>query len=148
LIAAVLVLVAGPSSLSASAGAQEQGQGHSVPGKIPGDEAKNKIKDNRTGRVAPTTRQREAAAAVHARARWNGFGTPAVLASSGSPLARGLAADPVTAARAYIATNRDLLGLTESGAAALEVVTVAPIGKGSAVLLRQRFGDQRQRWMG
>ena len=46
-----------------------------------------------------------------------------------------------TAARAYIDANRDLLGLTQSGAAALEVVTVAPIGQGSAVLLRQRFGD-------
>ena len=88
LIAAVLVLVAGPSSLSASAGAQEQGQGHSVPGKIPGDEAKNKIKDNRTGRVAPTTRQREAAAAAGRREPCRGDRKSTRLNSSHPQLSR------------------------------------------------------------
>jgi extracellular elastinolytic metalloproteinase len=72
--------------------------------------------------------------------RWNGFGTPAVLAATGGPLARGLPADPVQAARAYVAANRDLLGLTERGAKSLEVLTVAPMGAGAAVVLRQRFG--------
>jgi extracellular elastinolytic metalloproteinase len=51
-----------------------------------------------------------------------------------------LSADPVAAAEAYVAANRDLLGLTQRGAAALEVVTVAPMGEGAAVLFRQRFG--------
>ena len=34
-----------------------------------------------------------------------------------------------------------MLGLTERGAAALEVITVAPLGKGAAVVFRQRFGN-------
>ena len=137
LTAVVLVLASGSGSSAAPTGGQAKGQ---AAGKIPGDEAKDKIKDNRTGRIAPTSRQREKAAAVGARARWNALGTPAVLASTGAPLATGLPADPTVAARAYIDANRDLLGLTPSGAAALEVVTVAPMGQGSTVLLRQRFG--------
>jgi len=137
LTAAVLILASGSGSSAAPTGGPAKGQ---AAGKIPGDEAKDKIKDNRTGRVAPTSRQREKAAAVGARARWNALGTPAVLVSTGAPLATGLPADPVVAARAYIDANRDLLGLTPSGAAALELVTVAPMGQGSTVLLRQRFG--------
>ena len=58
-----------------------------------------------------------------------------------APLAHGLPADPVAAARAYVAANRDLLGLTQSGAAALELLAVAPMGRGAAVLFRQRFGS-------
>ena len=37
---------------------------------------------------------------------------PQMLTSTGKPLATGLPADPVAAARAYVAANRDLLGLT------------------------------------
>jgi hypothetical protein len=64
-----------------------------------------------------------------------------MLTSTGRPLASGLPADPAAAARAYIAANRELLGLTESGAQALEVLTVAPMGAGATVILRQRFGN-------
>jgi hypothetical protein len=64
-----------------------------------------------------------------------------VLAPTAAPLAAGLPADPAAAARAYIAANKDLLGLTQSGADALEILTVAPMGAGATVLLRQRFGD-------
>jgi hypothetical protein len=52
-----------------------------------------------------------------------------------------LPADPVAGARAYINTNRGLLGLTQRGADALEVLTVAPMGKGAADIFRQRFGN-------
>jgi hypothetical protein len=62
------------------------------------------------------------------------------LTSTGDPLASGLSADPVAAAEAYVAANRDLLGLTPRAAATLEVVSVAPMGEGATVLLRQRFG--------
>ncbi len=136
LFAAVLVLVAGTGSVTATPGGQDRGQRD--PGGIQSGRADNKIKDNRVGRTAPTARQRGSAAKAGARARWNTFGTPAVLASTGKPLAVGLPADPVAAARAYIAANRDVLGLTQSGAAALEVLTVAPMGRGAAVLFRQR----------
>ena len=37
--------------------------------------------------------------------------------------------------------DRDLLGLTPSGADALELLTVVPMGRGAVVLFRQRFGD-------
>ncbi len=107
----------------------------------PGDHVTAKITDNRTGKAEPSALARQRAGQLGARVRWNALGTPAVLVSTGAPLATGLAADPAQAARDYVATNRDVLGLTESGAAALEILTVAPLGAGSAVLMRQRFGD-------
>jgi hypothetical protein len=136
LFAALLVLAAGTASVMAS----PQDRSQTDPRRIQGDEADDKSTDNRIGRIAPTPAQRERAIEVGARVRWNAFGTPEVLASTGKPLAQGLPADPVAAARAYIAANRDLLGLTPSGAAALETLTVAPMGRGAAVLFRQRFG--------
>ena len=119
------------------------GTGRAAPvcDKHPGDRAANKVRDNRSGSIAPTSQQRERAAEAGARASWNKFGTPAQLVSTGKPLASGLPAGPVAAAQAYIADNRDVLGLTESGAAALELLAVAPMGEGAAVLFRQRFGD-------
>ncbi|MGH8825459.1 MAG: M36 family metallopeptidase, partial [Jiangellaceae bacterium] len=136
LIAAALVLAMGPGSIAAPG--QDKGPGG--PGRFPGDQVEVKDKDAREGRAAPSARQRAKADEVDARARWNEFGTPAALASTGDPLAEGLPADPVAAAEAYVAANRDLLGLTQRGAAALDVVTVAPMGEGAAVLFRQRFG--------
>ena len=97
-----------------------------------------KLVDNRTGRIAPTARQRNLAGT---QARWNNFGTPATLTATTAPLAAGLPADPVAAARAYVDTHRDVLGLTPAGAGALELLTTAPLGEGHAVVLRQRFGD-------
>jgi len=136
LIAAALVLAMGPGSVAAPGQDSDPGG----PGPFPGDPVEVKDKDSRTGRAAPTAQQRARADEVGARARWNAFGTPATLTSTGDPLASGLSADPVAAAEAYVAANRDLLGLTQRGAAALEVVTVAPMGEGAAVLFRQRFG--------
>jgi hypothetical protein len=138
LIAGVLVLAAGSGGHAAPG---DQARAQAGPARVFGDDADSKTKDNRTGRAAPTSRQRERAAAAGARARWNALGTPATLASTGRPLAVGLPADPAAAARAYVNANRDLLGLTERGADALEVLTVAPMGEGAVVLLRQRFGD-------
>ncbi|GAA4575463.1 hypothetical protein GCM10023176_44810 [Micromonospora coerulea] len=137
LLAAGLVLTAGAGGQAAPRETPTQ----APPGHLPGDTHDNKTTDNRTGRIAPTDRQRERAAALGARARWTAFGTPATLTSTGKPLATGLPADPAAAARAYVAANRDLLGLTPSGAAALEQLTVAPMGDGATVLFRQRFGD-------
>ncbi len=75
LTAGVLVLATGPGILSAAPGApQARGEAAAKP---PGDEVKSKVKDNRTGQLAPTSLQRERAAAVKARARWNALGTPA-----------------------------------------------------------------------
>ncbi len=136
LTAAAFVLAMGTSSSAAP-----DGRTNDSSGGFPGDPIEVKDKDNRPGRVAPSTVQRARAKEVGLRARWNNYGTPAVLASTGRPLAAGLRGGPVTAARAYIAANRDLLGLTSSAARALEVISVAPMGEGAAVLFRQRFGD-------
>jgi extracellular elastinolytic metalloproteinase len=133
----VLALAGSPGSL-ASPG-QERPSGPSQSPFI-GDGPGPLDKDNRQGRVEPTARQRALAAAVGARARFNDLGTPAKLVSTGRPLASGLPSDPVAAARAYVAGNRELLGLTPRAVNALEVVTVAPMGDGAAVLLQQRFG--------
>ncbi|MFA1550378.1 M36 family metallopeptidase [Actinomadura chokoriensis] len=104
----------------------------------PGDHPELPDKDARTGRLAPTTRQQDAARGV--AVRWNRLGTPATVTDA-EPLAGGLPADPEKAARAYLAGHRDLFGLDAAAVAALEKVGVNPIGKGAAVLLRQRFGD-------
>jgi len=137
-------LVAGLVILAVGSGGEAAGQPAGIRAenlKAPGDHATTKVKDNRSGRVGPSARQRERAVELDARVRWNALGTPAVLTATGAPLAAGLPADPAQAARSYISANRDVLGLTERGAAALEVLTVAPMGQGSVVLMRQRFGD-------
>ena len=138
LVAGALVLAAGSGGRAAPAAPRAAS---AAPVTVPGDSTDAKVKDNRVGRAAPTSQQRERASAAGARARWNALGTPATLTASARPLASGLPADPVAAARAYVDTNRDVLGLTARGADALELVTVAPMGEGAVVLFRQRFGD-------
>jgi extracellular elastinolytic metalloproteinase len=113
----------------------------SQPRAYQGDQDRAKVKDSREGRVPPTARQRAQAAALGARATWNDLGTPAMLTSTGEPLAADLPANPVAAARAYVDANRDVLGLTARGAKSLELLAVAPMGDGAAVLFRQRFGN-------
>jgi hypothetical protein len=56
-------------------------------------------------------------------------------------VATGLPADPQAAARAYLEANQDLYGLDGPAVAAMDRLLVAPIGAGTVVLLRQRFGD-------
>jgi extracellular elastinolytic metalloproteinase len=109
-------------------------------GLVGGDESLDV--DNRKGHVQASARQRTLAADVKARARFNELGTPKMLTarSLGQPLDSGLPADPAATARAYIAQNRELLGLTERAANSLEVLTVAPMGQGAAVIMQQRFG--------
>ncbi|WP_433310898.1 M36 family metallopeptidase [Micromonospora chersina] len=138
LLAAGLVLTAGAGGQAAP---RDEIPTQAQPGHLPGDSHDSKTKDNRKGRTAPSDRQQDRAAALGARVRWTDFGTPAVLTATGRPLASGLPADPAAAARAYVAANRDVLGLTAEGAAALEQLTVAPMGDGATVLFRQRFGD-------
>src|SRR5215510_10401046 len=106
-----------------------------------GDTAAAKDKDNRRGHVSPSATQRAKADALDAIVSWNNYGTPAMLLSKGRPLATGLGGNAAAAARAYIANNRDLLGLTKSTADSLRLLTVAPMGEGAAVLFRQRYGS-------
>ncbi|MEV0614177.1 M36 family metallopeptidase [Nonomuraea sp. NPDC050404] len=94
--------------------------------------------DNRRGSVPPPANRR--AAAPGAEIRWNALGTPAAIVSA-QPLAEGLSSDPEQAARTYLKNNEATFGLPAQAVDALETVAVNPIGEGSAVLLRQRFGD-------
>ncbi|MFG1994296.1 M36 family metallopeptidase [Actinoplanes sp. NPDC048988] len=128
LLAAALVLVAGSGSQAAPPSP--------AAAKAPSEDGS---RDYRSGHLAPTSTQRAKTADDHVR--WNDFGTPASLTAATEPLDEGLAADPVAAARAYVAGNRDVLGLTAAGAGSLELLTSAPIGEGAAVVFRQRFGD-------
>ncbi|MDN3358711.1 M36 family metallopeptidase [Actinomadura sp. DC4] len=98
-------------------------------------------RDFRPGQRGPSSRQRDLAARQGVTARWNKLGTPAILVPQGQALATGLAADPATAARAYLSQQRELLGVSQQAVDSLEVVAVNPIGAGSAVLFRERFGD-------
>ncbi|MFJ2033310.1 M36 family metallopeptidase [Streptosporangium sp. NPDC087985] len=99
--------------------------------------------DGRKGSRGPTAEQRQLAAAQHnAHVDWNRFGTPLQIASvDGKPVATDLPADPEAAARAYISANRALFGLSQDAVDGLKLVSVHPIGQGSAVVLQQSFGD-------
>ncbi|REF97420.1 fungalysin metallopeptidase (M36) [Asanoa ferruginea] len=139
LTAAVLVLASGAAGGAARPATQQRGPGDGVV--VQGDHAGSRDKDNRRGAIAPTGEQRSRASRTPARVSFNNLGTVATAAPTNQALATGLSKDPAQAARDYVAANRDLLGLTESGAAALEVLTVRPMGEGAAVIMRQRFGD-------
>ena len=130
---AAVVLATAAGSLAAS------GSTASGPPKIQGEEGKLADVDNRRGRRAATARQRERVKAG-AEARFNKFGAPEAVSDPGAYLATGLPADDVTAARAYLKANRELLGLSEEAIAELEVLNAPEIGAGSAVLFRQSFG--------
>lgn len=142
-LAAILVLGVVAIGNSPGSLAAPDNENSSAPGQssFVRDGAAPLDKDNRKGHVEPTARQRGLAAALDARVRFNDLGTPAMLTSTGRPLETGLPSNPAAAARAYVAANRDLLGLTPRAANALEVVTVAPMGEGAAVIMQQRFGN-------
>lgn len=106
--------------------------------RIQGEHARLGDRDARTGRVAPTVHQRALARRDGLQATWNQFGTPRSLSAKSGSVASGLSGRPVVAARQWIADNRALLGI---GSGRLELVRSAPIGSGSAVMLRQRYGS-------
>jgi extracellular elastinolytic metalloproteinase len=95
--------------------------------------------DNRQGRAAPTARQVAAAGRV-GTVGWNALGTPESVGPTAAPAAAP-AADPVAAARRYLNANQDLYALGADAVAAMEPLLVKPIGAGTVVQLRQRFGN-------
>ena len=129
-VAAALAL-----SAAATAGAQDRGPG------FQGENHGHAHKDARDGRAAPTALQRSAGG--RSDVRFNALGTPRLVSRDGAALAGGLPADPEAAARAYLRGANDLFGLSAAEVGDLELVSVAPLGEGSAVLLRQRLGNLR-----
>ncbi|MFY1620208.1 M36 family metallopeptidase [Micromonospora sp. WMMD736] len=129
------LLPTGASNAAPTAAPAERTSGPFAEGHQPAD------LDNRTGTAAPDARQRGLARAADPDARWNRLGTPQALGPGRTPLATGLPADPEAAARAYLSANRDLYGMDAATVADLDRVLVRPIGSGTVVTLRQRFGD-------
>ncbi len=144
LLAAATAAVLTTSILGAAAPANGEpetaNQSSATKARLQGEAAHDhQTTDNRSGRVAPTGAQRSAAKGQ--QVRWNDLGTPASVTDTGATaLARSLSGGPVAAARAYLKAEKALFGLEASDVDDLEVVTTAPIGKGSAVVLRQRLG--------
>jgi extracellular elastinolytic metalloproteinase len=103
---------------------------------------KSHDKDNRKGRDLPSGRQK-AAAAKHGDVRFNAFAEPEAIAPAlTAPTAHGdLPSDPVAAARQYLTDNVPLYELSAESVAAMDPLLVRRVGSGTAVLLRQRFGD-------
>ncbi len=93
--------------------------------------------------VAPTATQTSAAHALGSgvTVTWNDAGTPASIFAKGGLLGPA-SGDPVSTARAWVSTHRDVLGLTQAQVAALELVSDQPFAgsKARAVLLRQKIG--------
>jgi extracellular elastinolytic metalloproteinase len=96
--------------------------------------------DARRGQIAPSAGQLAIVAAAEATARWNRFGTIETLIRDGDYLATGLSGDPVSAARSYVVRNRSLFRLSEKAVNDLEALVSRPMGRGSVVMFRQRFG--------
>jgi hypothetical protein len=140
----IVTLVAIMSALTAVAasgpvGAAAQQRNRSGPG-FQGETGVPADFDRRAGRRGPSAAQEQAVQDLGASVRWNDFGTPQSLIRHGGFLATGLPADPETAAKTWLRENRALFLLSQRGVQALELLQVAPIGEGTAVLLRQRVG--------
>jgi extracellular elastinolytic metalloproteinase len=131
-----LAVAAVATAASSSGGAARQDRQASVQG----EERGQRDFDKRQGRKAPTAHQQQLAAASDVHVRWSRFGTPQSLTADDGSLASGLAADAVRAAREYLTANRELLGVSQATVDSLELLYDAPLGAGSAVLFRQRFG--------
>jgi hypothetical protein len=134
---AVAVVVASTTVGATGASAEPVAASKATPS-VPGDGHASRDKDNRAGRANPTGAQ-VASAARFGAVHWNALGTPSSIGTTNT-LATGLSSDPATAARQFLAANPDVFGLDEQAVAALDLLSIAPIGTGAAVLLRQRFG--------
>ena len=95
------------------------------------------------GTALPTSLQKKAARSLDATVRWNDFGTPASIFSTAGKLGKTSSADPVVAARTWLAQHRDVFGLSAAQVAGLELVNNQKLAQSGAraVLFRQRFGD-------
>src|SRR4029450_2431018 len=134
-LVAVVVLIAVAGAGAARGAARDNDNG------FQGESSKIKDIDARKGKKDPSAQQQSAARGKGVTVRWNKLGTPEVVVGADGFIATGLSPDPATAAREWVSSNLDLLGLTSKSAARLQVIGVNAIGDGASVLLRQRFGE-------
>jgi extracellular elastinolytic metalloproteinase len=134
-LAVITLLVTAPIGATASPVPQHTGP-------LAGDPlgAEYNFVDNRPGTAAPSQGQRSLVAGGQVVARWNKLGTPASLAGTARPLAAGLSGDPETVARQYLKRSLGLFALRAADVDTLETIARTPIGNGTVVLLRQRYG--------
>jgi extracellular elastinolytic metalloproteinase len=98
--------------------------------------------DNRPATAQPSARQRALAGESSTTVRFNRYGTPGTLVPLTEPQLRdGASSDPVAVAREFLTDNRAAFGLGASSIDAMEVLVSRPMGQGSYVMLRQRFGE-------
>lgn len=127
-IIAVTTLLAAVAQPAAAAPEPDAFEGTALTGEL--DRHEHEFVDNRPAAVAPSAARRKLAAGDEVR--WNTLGTPASLTPAGERFPGG----PVAAARAYLAAHEGLFGAPDG----LELVAATPVGEGTVVLLRQRFG--------
>ncbi|HEV2783482.1 MAG TPA: M36 family metallopeptidase [Actinophytocola sp.] len=108
---------------------------------IQGDHTHDGDVDNRSGTAQPTDRQRALAGERSTSVRWNRYGTPATLVPRVDAQPRIASGDPVAIARGYLTSNNETFGLSEQSINAMDVLVSRPMGQGSYVMLRQRFGS-------
>ena len=138
-----LTTVAGSAAAAPTSAAAER---VTVPPGTIGDPVAGLLDVDARGVSLPSLTQKRAAARLDtASLRWNDYGTPASILPADGVLARATSADPVTAARRYLADQAAVLGLSRAQVGALELVSDQPLAMdgGHAVLFRQRFGDLR-----
>jgi extracellular elastinolytic metalloproteinase len=130
---AAIAVAAGLLALPASAGAVAQ--------ILPGHAGLDDL-DARTGRLAPTAAQRQAATDLGARVQWNRFGTPASLIAKDGYLGTASSGSAEQVARAFLKAHAGLFKLTSAAVDGLETVNDSQLVRSSAhvVLLRQHFG--------
>jgi extracellular elastinolytic metalloproteinase len=90
----------------------------------------------------PTAAQRAAVRALHAKATWNRYGTPATLMRPGGYLTRGAAGGTAAvAARGWLAKHKALFRLSTIRGLSLMADSKLTGGRGHAVTLQQAFGN-------
>jgi hypothetical protein len=138
---AVGSLATGTAAWAAPATAPQaavQGDGQ---GAVQGEVSGGGDVDNRAGTAQPSQRQRTLAGEGATTVRWNRYGAPGTLVPRADRQRRQAGSDPVAVARGYLTANREAFGLTPADVAAMEVLVSRPMGQGSYVMLRQRFGE-------
>jgi extracellular elastinolytic metalloproteinase len=110
------------------------------PSQVQGDTHGDGDVDNRPGATQPSPQQRSLAAERSTSVRWNKYGTPATLLPKADAQRRLAQSDPVTIARAYLADNKLAFGIEQQNVDAMDVLVSRPMGQGSYVMLRQKFG--------
>ncbi len=99
--------------------------------------------DTRKGEIKPDEEQLARISSLNgAKAEWTKFGTVRTLTKNGGFIATNLTGEPVTAARNWIRSNRDLFRLSDQSVSELELVNDGrmPYSDAHYILFRQRFG--------